>query len=62
MQAARLAVVAACGFAPNSNFHHLTGSATITGIPFFDFLHHQTGHAPNGIELHPVLKFTGTCA
>jgi len=27
----------------------------ITGIPFFDPLHGQTGVAPNGIELHPVL-------
>ena len=27
----------------------------ITGVAFFDFLHHQRGLAPNGIELHPVL-------
>jgi PKD repeat protein len=27
----------------------------ITGIGMFDFLHGQTGVAPNGIELHPVL-------
>ena len=27
----------------------------ITGVAFFDFLHGQTGVAPNGIELHPVL-------
>jgi hypothetical protein len=27
----------------------------IRGIGFFDFLHGQTGVAPNGIELHPVL-------
>ena len=27
----------------------------ITGIGFFDFLHGQTGVAPNGIEIHPVL-------
>ena len=62
MQAARLAVAAACGFEPNSGYHHVTGSVTVSGIPFFDFLHRQTGHAPNGIELHPVLKFTGSCA
>ena len=61
MQAARVAVVDACGFAPNSDYHHLTGTATVTGVPFFDLLHRQTGHAPNGIELHPVLKFTGQC-
>lgn len=62
MQAARLAVAAACGFAPSTGFHNLTGNVTVTGIPFFDFLHRQIGHAPNGIELHPVLKFTGSCA
>ena len=28
----------------------------VTGVGFFDFLHGQTGAAPNGIELHPVLK------
>jgi hypothetical protein len=29
----------------------------VTGVAFFDFLHWQTGVAPNGIELHPVLDF-----
>jgi len=28
----------------------------ITGVPYFDPLHGQTGVAPNGIELHPVLN------
>lgn len=28
---------------------------TITGVGFFDTIHGQTGVAPNGIELHPVL-------
>jgi hypothetical protein len=27
----------------------------ITGVLFFDFAHGQTGHAPNYVELHPVL-------
>jgi len=27
----------------------------VTGVGFFDFIHGQTGVAPNGIELHPVL-------
>jgi len=31
-------------------------SVVVTGVGFFDFLHGQTGAAPNGIELHPVLK------
>jgi hypothetical protein len=28
----------------------------IRGVGFFDFLHGQTGVAPNGIEIHPVLN------
>jgi hypothetical protein len=31
--------------------------AGTTGLAFFDFLHGQTGMAPNGIELQPVLGF-----
>jgi hypothetical protein len=33
-------------------------SATITlrGVGFFDYLHSQTGVAPNAIELHPILQ------
>jgi hypothetical protein len=31
--------------------------ARVVGVAFFDFLHGQTGVAPNGIELHPVLGF-----
>jgi hypothetical protein len=27
-----------------------------TGIIFFDMLHGQVGVAPNGAELHPILK------
>lgn len=30
--------------------------ATVTGVGFFDFQHGQSGLAPNGIELHPVLR------
>lgn len=29
----------------------------VTGVGFFDFVHGQTGHAANGIELHPVIEF-----
>ncbi len=35
----------------DSDYH----SVQITGIGMFDFLHGQTGVAPNGIELHPVI-------
>jgi hypothetical protein len=35
---------------------------TITGVGFFDFLHGQTGVAPNNIELHAVLDVQFTAA
>jgi hypothetical protein len=31
---------------------------TLTGVFFFDFIHGQTGVAPNGAELHPVLQIS----
>jgi hypothetical protein len=44
---------------PGSNhFTDLQAVVQITGVGFFDFLHGQTGVAPNGIELHPVLSIT----
>lgn len=33
----------------------------MTGVGFFDVIHGQTGVAPNGIELHPVVSFSGSC-
>jgi len=34
-----------------------TGTKVIAaGVGFFDFAHHQTGHAVNYIELHPLLS------
>jgi hypothetical protein len=35
----------------------MNSQVTITGPLFFDVRHGQTGVAPNGIELHPVLRF-----
>jgi hypothetical protein len=35
----------------------LCAKARVTGVAFFDYFHGQTGVAPNGIELHPVLAF-----
>ena len=52
------ALVAACGQPSSSSFHQLQGTATVTGVGFFDILHGQTGVAPNGIELHPVLRLS----
>jgi plastocyanin len=42
--------------APSETFASLNGTATIRGVGFFDFKHGQRGVAPNGIELHPVLR------
>jgi hypothetical protein len=37
------------------NRHRFNGRATFSGVGFFDRPHGQTGVAPNGIELQPVL-------
>lgn len=37
------------------------GKVVIEGVGFWDEIHGQTGVAPNWIELHPVLGFSGTC-
>jgi hypothetical protein len=63
MRTARTQLIHACGTPSSSHFTDLTGKATITGAGFFDIIHGQTGVAPNGIELHPVLSFTqASCA
>ncbi len=43
---------------PTTAFTPISGTVQITGVGFFDFLHGQTGVAPNGIELHPVLAIS----
>ena len=58
MRTARTALIAAFGQPSSSQFTSISGSASVTGVGFFDFLHGQTGVAPNGIELHPVIGFT----
>lgn len=57
MREAREALLAACGRIPTA-FVGLRGTATVTGVGFFDKIHGQKGRAPNGIELHPALSFT----
>jgi hypothetical protein len=57
---ARDAFVAACG-QPTASYQSVTGDATIAGVGFFDRIHGQRGVAPNGIELHPVIAFSGAC-
>ena len=62
MAAARSAFVAACGQPGTGSFKNLSGTAMLTGVGFFDQIHGQTGVAPNGIELHPILSFSGSCS
>ncbi len=38
------------------NFQTANIPVQVKGVAFFDFEHGQTGIAPNGIELHPVLE------
>jgi hypothetical protein len=59
MRAARRSFERNCG-PPADSFLSLSGTATVEGVGFFDFIHGQTGHAPNGIELHPVTRFRAT--
>jgi hypothetical protein len=61
MKRARVALTNACG-SIRTSFVDLKGRVRVTGVGFWDEVHGQTGVAPNGIELHPVLRFTGTCS
>jgi hypothetical protein len=56
MKSARAQFDALFGEPGSSHFTDLQSVVQITGVGFFDFLHGQTGVAPNGIELHPVLS------
>jgi len=40
---------------PADDFQDANLPVRVTGIGFFDILHGQTGVAPNGIELHPMI-------
>jgi hypothetical protein len=42
-------------FTATTSFQTANIPVKITGVGMFDFLHGQTGVAPNGIELHPIL-------
>jgi hypothetical protein len=61
MKRARAAFTNACG-SIGTSFVDLKGRVRVTGVGFWDEIHGQTGVAPNGIELHPVLRFRGTCS
>ncbi|HEX7964895.1 MAG TPA: PPC domain-containing protein [Gammaproteobacteria bacterium] len=42
-------------YVATGSFKTVSVPVCIHGVGFFDFLHGQTGVAPNGIEIHPVL-------
>jgi hypothetical protein len=42
-------------FTADGSFTPASVQVTVTGVGLFDTIHGQTGVAPNGIELHPVL-------
>lgn len=60
MKRARHQFETACG-SVGTSWVDLRGRVTVTGVGFWDEVHGQTGVAPNGIELHPVLRFNGSC-
>lgn len=56
MASARQQFIDLFGQPSASHFANINTIITLTGVGFFDFLHGQTGVAPNGIELHPALS------
>ena len=60
MRNARAALIAACGEPDPGSFTRVGGTATITGVGFFEPGDGASDAAPNGIELHPVLGFRMT--
>lgn len=55
MRKAQKALIAACG-EPRRDYNHLSGTAQISGVGFFEHPG-RLGVPPNGIGLHPVLRF-----
>jgi hypothetical protein len=47
---------------PTESWSRPNATVQVTGVGFFDFIHGQSGVAPNSIELHPVLatRFGGS--
>jgi hypothetical protein len=45
-------------YSPQTDFTKVSVLVKLKGVGFFDTLHGQTGVAPNGIELHPVLDLS----
>ena len=56
-RAAILSARAAFGhtYAVSTSWHYVHRLVDLRGVGFMDLLHGQTGVAPNGVELHPVI-------
>jgi hypothetical protein len=61
MRRARTRFEAACGSIGTARVK-LQGRVTLVGVGFWDDPNPGRNSAPNGIELHPVLAFHGTCS
>src|SRR5258708_16226795 len=60
MQGGRAAVLAALGPELPTTAYRIgrpAVTAEVTGVGYFETVHGQTGIAPNGLTLHPVLAF-----
>jgi hypothetical protein len=55
--AARLTLEKALGGPVGTSWRTTNLHVRVTGVLFFDFAHGQSGHAPNYVELHPVIGF-----
>jgi hypothetical protein len=57
------ALIPLCRTSGKQGWVQLRGTATIRGVGFFDLVHgtRQHGVAPNEVELHPALRFAGSC-
>jgi hypothetical protein len=61
MRSARAALIAACG-KPTASTTEIGGSATVTGVGFFEPGDGVAPESPNRFELHPVVGFrSGRC-
>lgn len=45
-------------FTATTSMKTTSTAVTVKGVGFWDYIHGQTGVAPNGIEMHPVLDIT----
>jgi hypothetical protein len=63
MDAARRRLVNACGNLSRTRWTRLNGRVVVTGVGFWSELAPEDRNtAPNAFELHPLLRFRGSCS